>query len=81
MLEGWPEDKEAYASAIFALCEGPDKDLTWHGKILDGRSHAIVTLRRGKVPSIEVIQGNFAKFDPRLFIYVRPAGGVENYLC
>ena len=25
--------------------------------------------------------GNFAKFDPGLFIYVRPVGGPENHLC
>ena len=25
--------------------------------------------------------GNFAKFDPGSFIYVRPVGGPENYLC
>ena len=25
--------------------------------------------------------GNFAKFGPRPFIYVRPVGGPENHLC
>ena len=25
--------------------------------------------------------GKFAKFDPRLFIYVRQVGGLQNHLC
>ena len=33
------------------------------------------------MPYIYLILGNFAKFDPGLFIYVRPVGAPENYLC
>ena len=29
------------------------------------------------MPSIDKLKGNFAKFDPGLFIYFRPFGGLE----
>ena len=39
------------------------------------------SFRRGKSAINPSIEGNFAEFDPGLFIYVRPVGGLENYLC
>ena len=36
---------------------------------------------REKCHKSKTIWENFAKFDPGLFIYVRPVGGLEKHFC
>ena len=41
----------------------------------------VAPLRRGEVPYIQFVQGNFLKLEFGLFVYVRPVGGLQDHLC
>ena len=48
---------------------------------MNGGSSAPHLAQKGKSAINLSNLGKFAKFDPGLFIYVRPVGGLEDYLC